>query len=398
MTSRTSPAPETTAARDRMRRMEGRAAVTIRAGGFANVLVGVVAVRDGFTHYPAAVALVVVVAAESALLAVRVLRSGPISNTAATADLVFNCALLMVNTAVIRPAALRTWAYFAYPYALSSTILYGLAYLRAAAAIASVVAEAGAYVAACAVTGELTGDVAPNAISFLAIGPLTWLVTREVRATSRELDRARTDAENAAAALSRERERAYHHRILHDRVLQTLELLGNIGRGVPEPLREHIATEAAWLRQLVETGTEREPSDLLDGLNSLAATARRLGLRVQVRAAQLVRPDSPHRRLPPESVDALLGAAGESLANVLKHAGVADAVLRATTDGTTVTITVADAGRGFDPAAAGRGTGIPRSIVERMDAVGGSASIDSSPDLGTRVTLSANAPPHPAGA
>ena len=163
-------------------------------------------------------------------------------------------------------------------------------------------------------------------------------------------------------------------------MLQTLELLGHAAQGVAEPLRERIATEAAWLRHLVETGAERKPGDLLDGL---AATARRLGLRVQLRAAQLDRPYSSHRRLLAQHVDALLGAAEEALANVLKHAGVANAVVRATADETAVT----DAARGFDPGVRGRGTGISRSIVERLEAVGGSATVDSSPGLGVRVTL-----------
>jgi signal transduction histidine kinase len=377
-----------TPAQDRLRWLEGRAVVFTKLSGLTNVLVGVVAVRSGFARFPAGVALAGLAAAQAGLLAAQAVRRGRIERAWASADLGFMCLLLLANAAVIKPHAIHSWAYFAYPYSLFSTIFYGMAYASFSVLAASTSLVAGAFLAACAVNGELNGDALPNALSYLAVAPAAWLVVREVRKTSAELDLARSEAEQAAAALSRERERAYHRRILHDRVLQTLEMLGRAVDTLPQPLREHVSAEASWLRHLVETGAEREPADLLSGLEELAVRAGRLGLRVQVRAAQLNRPDSAHRRLSADQVNALIGAAGEAVANAAKHAGVPDVVIRATAGEAEVTVTVVDAGCGFDPASVTRGVGLPQSIEARLAAVGGRAEIDSAPGQGTRVVLS----------
>jgi signal transduction histidine kinase len=88
----------------------------------------------------------------------------------------------------------------------------------------------------------------------------------------------------------------------------------------------------------------------------------------------------------------LADAAHEALTNVVKHAGVDRAVVRAATvdDGTRVT--VRDHGQGFDPAAVqadatGARFGVRQSIKARMADAGGTAVVDSSPGRGTRVEL-----------
>jgi len=95
---------------------------------------------------------------------------------------------------------------------------------------------------------------------------------------------------------------------------------------------------------------------------------------------------TPHRR--GTAVDpGLVGATQEALANVAKHAGVQQAVVRvASTDGG-VEVTVRDHGRGFDLDRPVGGFGIAESIVGRMRDVGGRATVWSAPDRGTRVIV-----------
>ena len=57
--------------------------------------------------------------------------------------------------------------------------------------------------------------------------------------------------------------------------------------------------------------------------------------------------------------------------------------------------TVRDDGVGFDAAAIASGHGISHSIVARMEAVGGHASITSSPGHGTEVSLWTRNPKQP---
>jgi signal transduction histidine kinase len=89
-------------------------------------------------------------------------------------------------------------------------------------------------------------------------------------------------------------------------------------------------------------------------------------------------------------------ATREALVNVAEHAGTAEAWVTASVTppgdappGGLVQVTVRDAGAGFDP---GRvdlvRLGVRRSIVERVEDVGGSASVQSAPGEGTVVRLS----------
>jgi signal transduction histidine kinase len=76
----------------------------------------------------------------------------------------------------------------------------------------------------------------------------------------------------------------------------------------------------------------------------------------------------------------------------IQHAGRGDvrrAVVVRTTGGSGVTVTVEDDGVGFDPEAVEPGRlGVRVSIIERMVAVGGRASVESAPGSGTTVRLS----------
>ncbi len=79
----------------------------------------------------------------------------------------------------------------------------------------------------------------------------------------------------------------------------------------------------------------------------------------------------------------------EALTNVRKHAGARVAVVHVDPDESSVTLTVEDDGRGFDPAtelvSRDDSFGI-RTMRERMELVGGTLSVDSAPGRGTRVT------------
>jgi len=90
-----------------------------------------------------------------------------------------------------------------------------------------------------------------------------------------------------------------------------------------------------------------------------------------------------------DSVRALLQAAREATVNAAKHSGAAnvDVFAEASPDGTEAF--VRDRGVGFDPASVPDGRlGVRRSIVDRMERHGGTATIRSTPGEGTEVRLS----------
>ncbi|MCT9075154.1 sensor histidine kinase [Streptomyces fulvoviolaceus] len=83
---------------------------------------------------------------------------------------------------------------------------------------------------------------------------------------------------------------------------------------------------------------------------------------------------------------AIFNGVREAVTNVARHAGVREAELRAWTEGDGAVVELSDAGRGFDPESVpARRRGISGSIIGRMHAVGGSASVTSQPDTGTCV-------------
>jgi signal transduction histidine kinase len=74
----------------------------------------------------------------------------------------------------------------------------------------------------------------------------------------------------------------------------------------------------------------------------------------------------------------------EALNNVAKYANAATAEIRLSQENGVLSFSVLDDGRGFDTAVAGTGTGL-QGMADRIDAVGGELSVESTPGRGTTV-------------
>jgi two-component system NarL family sensor kinase len=100
----------------------------------------------------------------------------------------------------------------------------------------------------------------------------------------------------------------------------------------------------------------------------------------------------------PESAQLLHRAARELLVNIGKHAAASSVQIGLKRRGDRITLTVADDGRGFDPAVVGQSVADGHiglgSLLARFDAMGGTMDIDSRVGGGTRVI--ATSPPEPA--
>jgi signal transduction histidine kinase len=75
----------------------------------------------------------------------------------------------------------------------------------------------------------------------------------------------------------------------------------------------------------------------------------------------------------------------EALQNVAKYAKASRATISLATRGGSLVFTVADDGRGFDPTFAERGSGL-QGMTDRIEAIGGTLEIDSTPGRGTTVS------------
>ena len=71
----------------------------------------------------------------------------------------------------------------------------------------------------------------------------------------------------------------------------------------------------------------------------------------------------------------------------IENAGTDQVVVRAATRPDGVSVTIRDHGKGFALDSSPAGFGLTRSVVDRMQEVGGTAEVWSEPGRGTRVTL-----------
>ncbi len=165
-------------------------------------------------------------------------------------------------------------------------------------------------------------------------------------------------------------------RLLHDHVLHALHAVAR-GRNVVTS-EQAVAECGAAVEQLFRpTGQEALPNlrDLLDADPLLAE----VGVEVSGDAG----------RLPRTVAEGLSAAVHEAVSNVRKHARATSCTVILGTDGPGVcTVLVRDDGVGFDPSRLPRRRlGLQRSVVERLDDLGGRAVIDSRPGTGTQVRL-----------
>jgi signal transduction histidine kinase len=111
---------------------------------------------------------------------------------------------------------------------------------------------------------------------------------------------------------------------------------------------------------------------------ALEAQARKSAIPVEVETNGTV-------RYPREIESAVYFCVLEALNNVAKYAEASGATVRLGSDEGALTFSVQDDGRGFEPGATSYGTGL-QGMADRLDAIGGSLGVESSPGAGTTVT------------
>lgn len=251
------------------------------------------------------------------------------------------------------------------------------------------VAASGALAAAYAATTwrDLRGGGPPaataiaNVASYGGFTAVVDVVAGLLRRHARELERAKHEAVEHAAQLGEARERDRQHRFLHDSALQTLEALLRDWNLDDATLRARVRHDATTLRNALRGEPGDDGATLQGELTSVASESAALGLRVELVVDEL--PDDPPRA----TVRALCDATRETLANVAKHAGTSDVVVRVMIADGGMRVTVRDHGAGFDTAAVRPGFGLRQSVIARMNEVGGSAEVWSERGRGTRITI-----------
>jgi signal transduction histidine kinase len=179
-------------------------------------------------------------------------------------------------------------------------------------------------------------------------------------------------------------------RNLHDGAQQQLVALG-----VQLKLARHLAEREAPAVAATLDSLQAQATDALENLRDLArgiypplladqglvvalgAQARKAVIPVEIEGEGVA-------RYPQEVEAAVYFCCLEALQNVAKYANASSARVRLAGEDRTVTFEVTDDGSGFDPARTPLGTGL-QGMRDRLEALGGTFEIDSSPGVGTTV-------------
>lgn len=188
----------------------------------------------------------------------------------------------------------------------------------------------------------------------------------------------RLEAERALAAAE---ERNRLHRMIHDSALQPLDALAGGWDVDLDALRATARQQSALLRAAIRGEHAVEDLVMSERLQALADAWRGRGFRVDLD----LRADDA--LVTPTRAAALIGAIGEALANVAKHARVRSVRIASAVRSDRLYVEVSDRGQGFDPSAASHGLGIAHSIRSRLDEVEGGTEVASRPGTGTTVTM-----------
>jgi len=317
----------------------------------------------------------VAVAAVGVVAVARAARTVAFEDLVANADLEPITVTVAVAVALISASAWRTTV-----CCVTLGIAYGLAHASAVRGGADVTSN-------LSTVGWQVGTAWCCYVFIRRLRGLTHLVDT---ATARVVAARERVAAHRAHNEERQRhfrEQVRRYRALHDGPLRILTAIAGPGpAGHPDP---QVRRQCAVCVNVLRGATPGEPGGTLTDLSLALIEAGNdsaaYGLRVEYHFANL--PDN----LPSAVTDGLRLAAAEALSNVVAHAGVTRARLTARATGDTqqptVTVAVVDQGKGFDPETVAPGYGIEHSIVDRMDEIGGAATVDSFPGQGTRIDL-----------
>ncbi|GAA0977036.1 hypothetical protein GCM10009555_037590 [Acrocarpospora macrocephala] len=259
-------------------------------------------------------------------------------------------------------------------------VVVSLAWPPLAAVLGGLVVAVAHLVGAQA-AGVADGGYTAAGINIVQIGAtavLATLLRSAARAADKQLSQLRDFEQRATIEQERRTDERLQNSRMHGSFLATLMVIGAGGIRATSPmLRETAAAQLLELERIAQTTEPRTAFVALD--QRVHEVAARAGLKVKEHLSPCA--------VPWFVADAFTEAVAEALANVLRHARTESAEVSLTTDDGQVRIEIVDHGTGFDRASVpDHRYGIRISIIERLEAVGGTADVTSD-SQGTRVDL-----------
>lgn len=229
------------------------------------------------------------------------------------------------------------------------------------------------------IAGDLSFDVVRSSLlaTVLVLSGAALIVGPWITGLMRE----RTDERRRRLHADARADMAAH---LHDSVLQTFALIQRTDD--PKVIAQLARQQERELRRWLYADSDDPAATTFR--NSVERMTGVVEDRFDIAVETVVVGDIPMDT----ALEALVGAMGEAATNAAKWSGQDRVSVYAEVDDDGVRVFVRDTGAGFDPdAVAEDRLGVRESIVGRMERVGGTAAISSSPGAGTEVELFAPA-------
>ncbi|HEX5240197.1 MAG TPA: GAF domain-containing sensor histidine kinase [Candidatus Limnocylindrales bacterium] len=195
-------------------------------------------------------------------------------------------------------------------------------------------------------------------------------------------------------------ERLRISRDLHDGIIQSLYSVGLTLEDVPELMTENPDEAVGRVDRAIDrlhmtiadirtfiTRLALPPDTTLSTAiaETVAQTVRDASLGVELDLGGV---DALDGRLSPEAANEVLQIVKEAMSNVVRHSRATQAGVTLAVEGDAIVLSIADDGRGFDPAtSAVAGHFGLANLRKRADAVGASLDVRSSPGAGTTIEL-----------
>lgn len=379
------PAPADLATLHPMRRGLARMVAVLRGViGAVTVVAAVVGATPPVTWRWLGPALALVVAWTSAYVAIAWAKglSGWLVGTDLAVAAVLGLAVGHLVPAVSL-AGTTNWVSTIVSMTVVAAQLGGAARVSVPAALLAVVC----YVAGVRLAGGTDGGFPEGFIlvaQTLAGAAVAAVALRAERGAVRAFYRLQQDRENAAVAQARREDERALAREVHHGPLTTLTMALDKRRPTAI-LRKRARTALTALTDRAVPGAVDGQAQAADGQVRLDERLSQVLVYAQpLRIAASLHPVS----VPADVAEAIAVAVSEALENTVRHAATDRATVEAREDAGTVSVTVADDGCGFDPAAVpGLRFGLREDLGARMAAAGGSAVIRSAVGAGTIVTL-----------
>ena len=306
-----------------------------------------------------------------------------------TFAVVFLVVLVSWPFAVLHPTTDSPWLYYMITIATAMAAI-GLS-LPWAASYLIVVPLVYAVIRLTPAGGGLTPlKVSLDSLYAVILGGAILIIITMLRAAATSVDEAQATAlagyAHAVRAHAMEAERVRVDAIVHDSVLTTLLYAARADTPEAQRLAATMASNAiGHLRDaalvLPDDGSTVRVSALA---HSLREAIEQLEGGFEITASRL-----GTRSIPTAVAEALQSAALQAAVNSINHAGEGTTrTVRITSSEGGVQITVADDGRGFDPALVpSERLGVRVSIIELIANLGGEAQVESAPGAGTTVVI-----------